>query len=216
MTPDVIDRFASELLEAGVGAPTVRKALAVLSGVFRAAVLWDRVDRNPVREVKSPAARRSQHVRPFPPSTVETLRRRLLREGRVLDAALVSVLAYARLRPEEVRALQWGDVGARTIRIERAAAGAGIKSTKTGALRTVGLLRPLASDLEFWRWACDDPSPAGLVFPTTRGTLRTDYDWRDWRRRVYAPAARALASNTAVRMTCATHSRHCSSAKDSL
>lgn len=36
-------------------------------------------------------------------------------------AALVSVLAYAGLRPGELRALRWGDVRERTILVQRGA-----------------------------------------------------------------------------------------------
>jgi integrase len=141
VSPGVVDRLKAELVAAGVGAPTVRKALALLSGMFRCAVTWDRVDRNPVREVKLPAARQTRHVRPLPPADVEAMRSRLLADGRLLDATLVSVLAYAGLRPEEARALRWSDVGERTIRVERAAAGSAIKATKTGKIRTVRLNR---------------------------------------------------------------------------
>ncbi|MGH9323199.1 MAG: tyrosine-type recombinase/integrase, partial [Vicinamibacteria bacterium] len=96
------------------------------------------------------------------------------------------------MRPEEARALQWGDIGARTIRVERVAAGSRVKSTKTGELRTVRLLSPLAADLDAWREASGYPPTDGFVFPTRRGTLWTDYDWRNWRRRVFAPVAEAV------------------------
>lgn len=61
---------------------------------------------------------------------------------------IVSVLAYAGLRPGELRALRWADVRERTLLIQRAAAPDGaIKSTKNAQARTVRLLRPLAADL---------------------------------------------------------------------
>jgi integrase len=123
VTPAVVDRVKSELVQAGVGPPTIRKAFALLSAVFRCAVTWDRVDRNPVREVKLPRSKRSRHVRPLLPESVEAMRARLLGDDRLIDATLVSVLAYAGLRPEEARALMWSDVSGRTILIERAAAG---------------------------------------------------------------------------------------------
>ena len=106
VSPAVVDRVKTELQAAEVGAPTVRKALALLSAMFRCAVTWDRVDRNPVREVRSPAVRRSRHVRPFPPAPVEAMRARLLSGAAVRDAVLLGVLAYAGLRPEELRALR--------------------------------------------------------------------------------------------------------------
>lgn len=191
VTPGVVDRTKAELAAAGVGAPTIRKGLALLSGMFRCAVLWDRVDRNPVREVAMPTARRARHVRPLAPARVEAMRVRLLVDGRMLDATFVAVLAYAGLRPQEARALRWSDVTRRTILIERAAAGSEIKGTKTNAIRSVRLIEPLAEDLRRWREAVS-PGASDLVFPTPRGTVWTDYDFRNWRNRVYKPLAAAV------------------------
>jgi integrase len=64
------------------------------------------------------------------------------------DATLISLLAYAGLRPQEVLALRWSDIRDRTLLIEKASDGqGGIKSTKTQHSRTVRLLGPLADDL---------------------------------------------------------------------
>jgi integrase len=195
VSPAVVYGVKAELLAEKVGAPTVRKALALLSGMLRCAVEWDRIDRNPVRDVGMPAAKRSRHVRPLAPVTVEAMRALLLRAGAERDAAILSVLAYSGLRPEEVRALRWTDVDARTLLVERAAAGSSIKATKTREIRSVRLLEPLAEDLSRWREA--SPSQSGLVFPTQRGTVWTDYDWRNWRSRVFRPASEAVGLSKA-------------------
>jgi len=189
VSPAVVHGIKAELL-AKVGAPTVRKALALLSGMFRCAVAWDRIDRNPVADVPMPAAGRSRHVQPLTPAIVEAMRARLLAAGAERDAVLLAVLAYTGLRPEELRALRWSDVRERTILVERAAAGSEIKSTKTGTIRSVRLLAPLAEDLARWKLA--SPSPGELVFPSSRGSVWTDYDWRNWRRRVFRPLAEAV------------------------
>lgn len=109
VTPAVVHGIKADLLSEKTGAPTIRKALAVLSAIFRCAVEWDRIDRNPVRDVAMPVAKRSRHVRPLAPATVEAMRARLLCIGGERDAAVVSVLAYSGLRPEELRALRWSD-----------------------------------------------------------------------------------------------------------
>ena len=127
VTPAVVAGLKADLTREGVGAATIHKALAIVSGMFRQAVIWDRVDRNPVREIKLPRATRQRFVRPLAPVTVEAMRAVLLEEERLRDATLVSVLAYAGLRPEEARALRWEDVGERTIRVERAAAGSTVE-----------------------------------------------------------------------------------------
>ena len=190
VSPAVVYGIKAELLSGGVGSPTVRKALALLSGIFRCAVEWDRIDRNPVRDVGMPAAKRSRHVRPLAPATVEAMRRWLLLDGAERDAAIVSVLAYSGMRPEELRALRWSDIGERTVLVERAAAGSTVKSTKTENVRAVRLVQPLADDLSRWREASS--SQSDLVFPTPRGTVWTDYDWRNWRKRIFRPVAEAV------------------------
>ena len=192
VTPGAIDEFKSSLIRSGVGLPTVRKALALVSGIFSCAVKWDRVDRNPVREVSLPTSERVRHVRPVAPARIEALRMILLADERAFDATFVSVLAYAGLRPQEARALRWGDIGRRTIRVERAAAGRSVKATKTGKMRTVRLLAPLAADLGAWRAEQGHPPDEEYVFPTPRGELMADTDYRNWRRRVYEAAAREV------------------------
>jgi integrase len=188
----VVDEYRAKLLAAGAGEATVGKVLTLLSGMFRCAVTWGRIDRNPMQEIRIPQPKRTRLVRPLSPERIEAMRQPMLREGRLLDATLISVLAYAGLRPQEARALQWGDVGLRMLKIERAAAGTSVKSTKTGKLRTVGLVPPLANDLRAWRQVSGSPDDTALVFATNGGTLWTDDDWRNWRKRVYGPAVSAI------------------------
>lgn len=60
------------------------------------------------------------------------------------SATIVSVMAYAGLRPGEAIALSWRDVGERTLLVEQSADGLGeTKETKTKTFRTVRLLAPL-------------------------------------------------------------------------
>lgn len=105
------------------------------------------------------------------------------------DATLVSVLAYAGLRPQEALALRWADVRARTIVVDKALAFGEEKTTKTRATRTVRLLAPLASDLAEWRLISRRPPPTALVFPSATGEPWNDHDYRNWRRRRFNKAA---------------------------
>jgi integrase len=123
---------------------------------------------------------------------VEEIRRRFLARGRRRDATLVSVLAYAGLRPGEALALRWGDVGERTILVDRAVALGDVKGTKTGKRRSVRLLAPLAVDLAEWRLARGRPDDDALVFPRKDGRVWMEEDWRNWRQRVFAPVATAV------------------------
>jgi integrase len=73
---------------------------------------------NPVSAVRKPPAGRSRAVTPLSPETVEGMRDWLLRRGLVRDPTLLSVLAYAGLRPGEALALTWAHVRGRTILVE--------------------------------------------------------------------------------------------------
>jgi integrase len=84
---------------------------------------------------------------PSRPTTVEAMRRYLLGRGRVGDATLVSVLAYAGLRPGEALGLSWAHVRTNTLLIERAVSDGVLEATKTGHTRSVRLLGPVREDL---------------------------------------------------------------------
>jgi integrase len=79
----------------------------------------------------------------------------------------------------------------RTILIERAVALGDVKATKTGQTRTVRLLGPLAADLAEWRLACGRPDGTSLVFPGWNEKPWRDTSYRNWRRRIFAPVAKA-------------------------
>jgi integrase len=87
-----------------------------------------------------------QEVRPLAPVTVERMRAAAFDR----EAAILSVLAYAGLRPGELRVLRWRDVRTRTLLVTAA---------KTYSRRTVRLLAPLADDLGAWRRTSEDPGP---------------------------------------------------------
>jgi integrase len=100
------------------------------------------------------------------------------------------VLAYAGVRPSEALALRFGDVGERTLLVERSLGPDGsLKRTKTGQIRSVRLLAPLREDLVARR---EDKSATELVFPTRRGDGWDEDYWRNWRDRVYSPAAEGV------------------------
>lgn len=151
LTPEVLNRFRLELEAAGVGRVSVRKALTLLQGVLQRACEWGRLTTNPVRAVPKPPTGRARAVTPLPPETVEAIRHWLLRRDLIRDATLVSVLAYAGLRPGEALALTWARVRERTLLVEGAVSLGEIADTKTRRRRTVALLAPLAHDLAEWR-----------------------------------------------------------------
>jgi integrase len=189
LTPAMIEGFQAELRREGVGEPTILKTLTLLQAMLRQAVVWGRIPSNPVAPIRKPRQTRTRAVKPIAPATVEEIRRRFLARRRLRDATLVSVLAYAGLRPGEALALRWGDIGERTILVDRAVALGDVKGTKTRKRRSVRLLAPLAADLAEWRLASRRPDESALVFPRKDSRAWTDEDWRNWRQRVFAPVA---------------------------
>lgn len=201
--------WQAERLFAGVQPGTIHKARTLLSSVLRHAAEAEAIPGNPLTLVRPPKAPQRDAVRPLAPVTVEEIRRTLLeppprevaasapgqrsrrryalpkREPRECrrDALIVSLLAYAGLRPGELRALRWGDIGERSLLVERAAApNGGVKSTKTTQARTVRLLGPLASELREYRLFVRRPPDQALIIATPKGAAWTKSDWQVWRR----------------------------------
>lgn len=204
LDPLTLTAFRTELAAAGVGTAATRRVMVILQGVLERAVEWQRIPANPARAVRKPPQRRERAVRAMPPLEVERIRAHLIDRGRVRDATLVSVLAYAGLRPGEALALTWAHVRERTILVERAVALGEVKTTKTARTRTVRLLAPLGADLREWRIGQGRPADESLVFPGRRGAVWDDDAWRYWRRRVFTPAANAAGLGpppTALRPT---------------
>jgi integrase len=165
LTPAVIAGFADELRRDGVGDPTVRKVLSLLQGVLGRGVVLGKLPANPVAAIVSRRNAASRAVRPLAPAAVERLRREMPTER---DATLVSILAYAGLRPGEALALTWEQIGERTILAERSLALGELKETKTRSTRSIRLLAPLRSDLNALRMLHGRPGGSDLVFPPHR------------------------------------------------
>jgi integrase len=174
ITVSVLRRWQARLIAGGMKPASVHKCRTFLSSVLRHAAEGEAIPANPLTLVRAPRAEHREQVRPLAPATVECIRASLDAEG----AAIVSVLAYAGLRPGELRALRWGDVRERTLLIQRGADPTGkAKTTKTRSVRTVRLLAPLAADLKEWRMASGRPGDDALVFPAADGAAWTKDDW---------------------------------------
>jgi integrase len=191
LTPTAINCFRLDLETAGVGPGSVAKTLTLLQGVLQRACEWERLQSNPARAVRKPSGARKRSVTPLAPETVEEMRHWLLRRNLIRDATLVSVLAYAGLRPGEAFALTWAHVRERTLLIEAAVSLGQITETKTRRRRTVRMLAPLGQDLAKWRLHCGRPDPGVLVFPGHDGWPWSAAAWKNWRRRAFGPAAAA-------------------------
>ncbi len=143
LTLEVIARWQAERIAGGAGRSSIHKTLTLLGGILQRAMEAGRISRNPVRLVRKVKRPKKKEVRPLAPASVEALRA----VCGARDAALISVLAYSGLRPQEALALRWGDIRERTILVERAVSLGEESDTKTTAHRTVRLLAPLREDL---------------------------------------------------------------------
>ena len=185
------------MTKARVPPSTRRMALMLLQGILGRAVVRGLIPGNPVQSVRKPKLPPTQPPQPLAPETVERIRRNMLSAwssphrgaGRPADelgwwrqrnALIVSMLAYAGLRPVEDRGSTWKDLHARTLHVV---------ASKTGRTRDVDLLAPLADDLAEWRLLCGRPVTNQLIIPTVDGDAWKRHDWQNWRRRVYRPAA---------------------------
>jgi integrase len=187
ITPGLVQEFLGKLGREGVGDASIVKTATVLQSIFNRAVIEGLAERNPVAVVRKPSQRRKREPDLVSPETVERIRADL----READAMLVSLLAYAGLRPEsEAVTLTWGQVGRRSLRID---------ATKTGRQRHVRLLAPLAEDLEVWRTALGSPAEGTLVCPRRAGAAWDQSAWRNWVRRIYRPAAIEAGLDTSTR-----------------
>lgn len=229
--------WQAERLADGVGVGTIDKARTVLSSVLRHAAESEAIPGNPLTLVRAPLAEHRDAVTPLAPITAEGIRAvlagpmdihvpaRIRRGGvrvagytvpderdpltRQRDGTIVSVLAYAGLRPGELRALRWGDIRKATITVERAARPDGtIKSTKNHERRAVRLLAPLATDLAELRLAAGRPNDDALVLPPAGepaadahpdAVCWTKTDWQVWRARRWDKACRLAGMATSPR-----------------
>ncbi|MCW3038293.1 MAG: site-specific integrase [Solirubrobacterales bacterium] len=185
-------QFRADLEEAGVGPYAVRKSLAVLHVVLARAVEWGRIPNNPATSVRKPTVKRKRAVVPLTPADVEAIRARLLEQGRLRDATVISVLAYAGLRPGEALALTWRHVGRRSLLVDGAIAYGEVTGTKTGRARSVTLLAPLAEDLALWRQSAEHTGAEDLVFPGVGKLPWSREAYKSWARRAYADTAEAV------------------------
>jgi integrase len=212
--------WQARMLKSGIKPGTVHKARTVLSSVLRHAAEAEAIAGNPLGVIRAPRASQRDAVNPLAPSTVEAVRQALLypqprevpasREGqrrrrryelpapgatltRRRDALIVSLLAYAGLRPGELRGLRWGDVRENTILVERAADPHGsIKPTKNRTRRSVRLLAPLAQEVRESRLAMGRPSDATLILLGDAGRPWGKANWNMWARDRWAPACRSV------------------------
>jgi len=176
ITPALAEDMCAQFRASRVGVQTQRKAVMLLQGILRRAVVRGLIPTNPVSAIDKPRQPPTKRPQPLAPLTVETIRAGMS----LRDATLTSLLAYGGLRPDEATAARWDDLGADILHVH---------ASKTEKDRVIDLLAPLAQDLREWRIAQGRPSDGALIFPRQGGKEWRLHHWQNWRRRIYQPAA---------------------------
>ncbi len=148
--------------------------------------------RQNARRGSGPRRAQERPPRALAPEQIERIVAVLRAAGpeRERDALLVSLMAYAGLRPGEALALRPCDVEKNTIHVERAIALGEEKGTKTGVVRVTAALGGLPEMVAAWAATRSIP-PEGYLFAAGDGQPWSESAYRNWRRRVFQPAAEA-------------------------
>lgn len=186
ITTPQIRRWRADLLEAGVGEPTVAKAYQILRAIMNTALDDGVIQRNPCRIKGAGAAKTAE--RPFL-EVVEVFQLAEAVPGRF--RMLILLASFTGLRFGELAALQRRDIDLerRTVAVRRALAetrtdGILVKAPKSAAgVRTVAFPASLSADLAAHLDTYAEPSRTGLVFTGARGgQLRRNNFRRLWLR----------------------------------
>lgn len=190
-----IDDLRHDLLQTGRSPHTVRRALTILSSICSRAVTRGVLDFNPAREVPKPAIPRRATIYTPGADAIEALRREL----DAASAALVSVLGYVGLRPNEALALEEHHLRRSTVLVEQRAIDGrfelGLKNSRGRERHSRSpklydaVRQDLAAHLE-QRGPADGRAGRRLIFPGANGQLWSTYEYRRWREKVVAPAAK--------------------------
>jgi len=151
ITAELLEDFLGQLRSAKVGLETQRKALTLLSGVLKRAVVRGLIPVNPVSLIAKPKKKIAELANPLAPITVERIRAQLSR----FDQIVLDLIAYEGLRPGEAIRADWTQVGDRVIQA---------LASKTTTARPVKLLEPVVESLYEWRLPCGRQTK-GLILP---------------------------------------------------
>lgn len=178
------NEFREAALAAGVPASSITRCLSLISRTLEFAADDGLIGANPIASVKPPRPSPRAAIDVLTPEQIEAIRRQLP----LRDAALVSILGYAGLRPAEVRALRTAQIGGGWLTLTYQNPNGdliALKKRGEGHKRTVPICAALRADLAAVDWSGE------FLFEKSGGGLWEKFDWDNWRKRTFAPAVTA-------------------------
>jgi integrase len=173
----LIKRYRTQIVADGCSHDQANKALSILSAFFGWLADSEMIEQNPCSRLKKLPVM-VKRPRALTPYEVEQLRAVMTPR----DAPLVSLMAYAGLRPAEAFALSRDSVREWTIIVDRSFTAGQLKLTKNHLRRSVHIVQALADDLAAWE------SENELLCADVAGRC---IDLSNWRNRVWNPAVKA-------------------------
>ncbi|MHB0976162.1 MAG: tyrosine-type recombinase/integrase [Candidatus Aquicultorales bacterium] len=184
ITADSVQRYIAEKLEAGLNAKTIRNHLTLLKSIFKQAVIWGYLKRNPAEYIKAPrAAHREMDF--LTPDEIRVFLANVDAEHR----AFFTTAVLTGMRLGELCALQWGDIDwhSGTIRVRRSIyRGAFVTPKSKRSIRAIGISPYLRHTLVEHKLS-SPVSDLDLVFCNKLGM---PLDQSNLRHRVFEPALR--------------------------
>jgi integrase len=168
------------MLTGGLTPNTINASMRVLSAALTAAAEEALIPANPCLNLR--ALQKTPTNRTAVPLDVLEAVRNAMPTHR--DRLMVSILAYAGLRPGELVALQQADVDSGFITVRHAIGPGGLKGTKTGKVRTVPIRPEVERDLAEY-----DLQASGRLLEGERGAA---VDWNNWGERVWRATCKKL------------------------
>jgi integrase len=180
ITPGEVARFRAGIERDGGRSPTVLRVLAVLGSVLSEAVRQGHIAASPTRAVSRPRQSRRRAVRPPTPERVEIIRAALESD---VERALVTLLAYVGLRPQEALAAVWSDITAGKLVVD---------ASKTGRTRVVPLLSVVRRELAALQMRKGRPGPAAPIISTGSCERWSESRYRSFRRHRWSKVAAGM------------------------
>ncbi len=204
-----VEQLHADMARRKVGPSSIRKSVSLLKMLLDAGVSYRLIAFNGARGYflgRRVSAKRQRPLVMIPAGKVEQMRLGLLArrhgghgvtavEHNLRTVALLSLLAYAGLRPAEALALRWRDIDElhrELLAGERVANGDEAKPKTPTSKRRIPIVAPLMDDLVAWRAVTPFRGPDSPIVASPDGLPWGTQAFRNWTRTMFAPAAAAV------------------------